>query len=498
MSERLAFSIGGRQEVGAASSAPSPQTDLWSSSPGGPSAASAAAARPAAAEPRDWAFTWTLIFTAVLFLRPQDLFPPLEVLHLAEVSALIGLVSLFVGRLARRQPLTRMTPEFAGVLAFGAVILLTAPFSIWPGGAVSTFTDVYLKVTLVYLLAVNVMISPKRLELMTWVLVIVIGFIAFRAVFDYARGVNLISRGTRVRGSVGGLMENPNDLALHMVVFLPLALFMAMRPGPTLKRLFAAGLGFCMIGAIVASGSRGGFLGFAAMVVVLGVFALRQRPAAAMVGLFVVICSLPLVPDQYWRRIASITDESKDDYETSAARKRLYGEAIDAFVENPVAGVGAGQFKDYKPYGRAEAWHETHNIWLQVASELGVLGLAVFSFLMLRAFGAVWQTRRLLARVRAAAGRAATSRRSPPVPAITADEATYFDSHSAAMAASLVGFFVCGFFSSLAYGWTFYYLLALASTPRDMLRGRMPSLARRRAAPAVPIVADLAPPGVRA
>ena len=73
-------------------------------------------------------------------------------------------MSLLVGRLARRQSLTRMTPEFAGVLALGAVILLTAPFSIWFGGAVTVFTDMYLKVTLVYLLAVNVLISPKRIE----------------------------------------------------------------------------------------------------------------------------------------------------------------------------------------------------------------------------------------------------------------------------------------------------------------------------------------------
>ena len=66
------------------------------------------------AEPRDWAFTWTLIFTGVLFLRPQDLIPPLEALHLAELSAMAGLVALITGRLARRQTLTRMTPEFAG------------------------------------------------------------------------------------------------------------------------------------------------------------------------------------------------------------------------------------------------------------------------------------------------------------------------------------------------------------------------------------------------
>ena len=494
MSERLAFSIGGHREVGSAGK-PRSQDGPLSPGPGGPP--SAAAGRTAVAEPQDWAFIWTLIFTAVLFLRPQDLFPPLEVLHLAEVSALVGLVSLVVGRLSRQQSPTRMTPEFAGVIGFGAVILLTAPFSIWPGGAVGTFTDLYLKVALVYLLAVNVLISPKRIERLTWILIIVIGFLAFRAVLDYARGVNMISRGTRVRGSVGGMMENPNDLALHMVVFLPLAIFMAMRPGSTIKRLVAAGLGFCMMGAIVASGSRGGFLGFAAMLAVLGIFALRQRPAAAVAGLFVVICSLPLVPDQYWRRIASITDESKDDYETSAARKRLYGEAIDAFVENPIAGVGAGQFKDYNPQGRVEAWHETHNIWLQVASELGILGLAVFGFLMARAFGAVWQIRRLLARGRAAARRPSTSRRSPAGPAISADEATFFDAHSAAMAASLAGFVVCGFFSSLAYGWTFYYLLALAATPRDILRDRIPSLARRRSA-AVPIVPDLEPRSVRA
>jgi O-antigen ligase len=496
--ERLTFTLRGRQEV-----EPVQASADRESAPSRPElrAASAGSRHTAAAEPRDWAFTWTLVFTGVLFFRPQDVYPPLAMLHLAEISALMGLVSLLVGRLARRQSLTRMTPEFAGVLALGAVLLATAPFSIWPGGAIGVFTDVYLKVTLVYLLAVNVLISPKRIERLTWLLVLVVGYIAFRAVLDYARGVNLIARGSRVQGAVGGLMQNPNDLALHMVVFLPLAAFMAMRPGSVITRLMAAAAGFFMIGAIVASGSRGGFLGFAAMVVVLGAFAVRQRPAMAVVGLFVIICALPLVPDGYWRRIASITDSSKDDYETAAARKQLFGEAIDAFKENPMTGVGAGQFKDYKPAERIEAWHETHNIWLQVAAELGVFGLAVFGFLMARAFGAVWQTRRLLARVRAAASAArrpsATRKTAPAAPIISAEDATFLDAHSAAMAASMVGFFVCAFFSSIAYGWTFYYLLVLAAAPRDILRDRLPSR-RRRQVSAGASLADLSPRGVEA
>lgn len=439
------------------------------------------------AEPRDWAFTWTLIFTGVLFLRPQDLIPPLEALHLAELSAMAGLIALITGRLARRQTLTRMTPEFAGVLALGAVILATAPFSIWFGGAVSVFTDLYLKVALVYLLAVNVIVSPKRIERLTWLLVLAIGYIGFRAVLDYVRGVNLIARGSRVQGAVGGLLQNPNDLALHMVVFMPLAAFVALRPGPPMKRLIAAGAAFAMMGAVVASGSRGGFIGLLFMLLVLAVFAARQRPAMVFAGALVVLCALPVLPSSYWRRVSSITDPSKDDYQSSEARKRLFGEAFDAFVENPITGVGAGQFKDYKPEKRVEAWHETHNIWLQVASELGIFGLAVFTFLMGRAFYGVWQTRRLLARVRAAAAAAKrpSPRRKPIVaPEISQDDAQFLDAHSAAMAASLAGFFVCSFFSSVAYNWTFYYLLVLAVAPRDILRERLPVTRRRRAAAA--------------
>ena len=444
--------------------------------------------RPAAAEPRDWAFTWTLVFTAVLFLRPQDVFPVLDVLHLAELSAMAGLLSLFTGRLARRQAITRITPEFAGVLAFGAVLLVTAPFSIWFGGALGTFQDLYSKVILVYLLAVNVLISPKRLERLTWLLVLALGYLAFRAMIDYARGINMTAHGTRVRGSVGGIMKNPNDLALNMVVFLPFAAYIAMEATSGLKRLTAAACGACMIGAIVASGSRGGFLGFGVMIVVLGAFAARRRPGFVLVGVLVALCALPVVPASYWRRVASITDDSKDDVQSSQARRTLMSESVAAFVAHPLTGVGAGMFKNWNPHDREEAWHESHNVWLQVAAELGLFGLAAFLFLVVRAFASVVQTRRLLRRLRAAPRTRAMGGRRPEadVPgAIPSRDAELLDWHSAAMAASLAGWLVCAFFASGAYTWTFYYLLALAAAPREILRDRLPVFApRRRAVPA--------------
>src|SRR5438132_153504 len=83
-------------------------------------------------------------FTAVLLLRPQDQFPVLRPLHLAEVCALIGIGPMMLHRFARRLPVFRVTPETVGLIAFGLVMLATVPFSIWPGGALSEFTESYL------------------------------------------------------------------------------------------------------------------------------------------------------------------------------------------------------------------------------------------------------------------------------------------------------------------------------------------------------------------
>ena len=452
-----------------------------------PAAAAVRTPQPLAETPRsataqvedapDKAFTALLVFTAVLFLRPQDLIPPLTMLHLAELSAAAGLIALFAGRLSRREPLTRMTPEFIGVLAFGFLILATAPFSLWIGGSVGVFTDLYVKVILVYLLAVNVISSPQRLQRLTWVLVLAVAFIAFRAVLDYVRGVNLTGHGTRVKGSVGGIMGNPNDLALNMVVFLPFAIIAAAFPGTVLRRIIAAGCAVFMLGAIVASGSRGGFLGLVVMLLVLGVLMIRHRPGYVVAAVLLGMCALPLVPGSYWYRIASITDDSKDDTGSRDARETLMRESLQAYVENPIVGVGAGEFKDWNNDTREQAWHESHNVWLQVAAELGTAGLLVFAFVVFRAFLAVVQTRRLL-RVR--------RRRRDVGPALTPADRTTLEAHSVAIAASLAGWFVCAFFASVAYNWTFYYLLALAAAPRDILRAALPRPARAAQEPVKP------------
>ena len=421
------------------------------------------------AEPDDWGFSGLLGFTAVLLLRPQDHFPLLNALHLAEVCALAGVGSMLFHRLSRGAPLFRLTTETVALFAFGAVMLATVPFSIWPGGALQEVTNSYLKALVVFVLTVNTLTTLKRLERMTWLILVCVGYIAARGVFDYARGVNLVEGG-RLAGPVGGIFGNPNDLALNMVTFIPIAAMVAVsRWQPRWRRASAALMVALMTATAVFSKSRGGAVGLLVMLGALLIMGRRVRPQIVPVALVAALAAMPLLPASFWARMGSIVDERQDRKEFTGsreARRIVMQEGLDAFIENPLTGVGAGQFKNYNPPGKRERWKETHNALIQVGAETGVLGLALFAFLIVRAATAAAQTRRML--------RWPRTRTDPdPLAAVfSVTERRFLHAHTIGMSVGLIGWFVCSMFASVAYGWTFYYLLGLTVAARDLTRER--------------------------
>ena len=203
------------------------------------------------AEPRDWGYLGLLAFTAVLLLRPQDQIPGLSAIHLAEICAVMGIAPMILHRVARRQPVFRVTPETSGMVLFGLAILGTAPFSIWPGGALDVFIGNYLKILIVFVLMMNTLTTPRRLDQITWLILICCGYISALAVFNYARGTNLVENG-RLAGPVSGIFGNPNDLALNMVTFLPAAVVIAISPRyGSGRRLAAAAMAAVVLARIV-------------------------------------------------------------------------------------------------------------------------------------------------------------------------------------------------------------------------------------------------------
>jgi O-antigen ligase len=419
------------------------------------------------AKPRNWGYSGLLAFTAVLLLRPQDHLAALEPLHLAEICALVGIGPMLLHRLGHRLPGFRVTVETVALIVFGGVMLATAPFSIWPGGVIDEVVNSYLKIVIMFVLMMNVLTTTERLERLMWVIVVCTGVIAGLSVLNYVSGVNLVEGG-RLAGAVGGIFGNPNDLAMNMTSFLPAAIVIALSGRqPAGRRLVAVLIAALMVVTIVLTKSRGGALGIVAALGAIAVLGRWMRRGVGTITIVAVLVATPFLPDSFWARMVSIVDEESDKQFTGSreARRLVMLEGIEAFLEHPLTGVGVGQFKNYNPPERKERWLETHNVLIQVAAETGLFGLLAFSFLIIAAAASAITTQR---RIRYALRRGAARDKERD------DAARALGEHTLGLSAGLIGWFVCAMFLSVAYNWTFYYLLALVVAARELARDRFP------------------------
>jgi hypothetical protein len=133
--ERLTFNVGNSRSGALVVSG---RTSREPQRPAARSVVTHAKRRIAAVRERyDADYLWMIAFTTLLFFRPQDQIPGLGLLHLAELTAIGGLAAMASRRLSAGQTITHVNAELIGVLALGGVILITLPFSAWPGGSTS-------------------------------------------------------------------------------------------------------------------------------------------------------------------------------------------------------------------------------------------------------------------------------------------------------------------------------------------------------------------------
>jgi O-antigen ligase len=208
-----------------------------------------------------------------------------------------------------------------------------------------------------------------------------------------------------------GTFGEPNPFAayLELSVLLLIGAFIGMRRGWAASRRFE----FALVGTAILFGlatllltqSRGGWIGFAAGLLMFGlVLDRRQRWAAFGVG--VILASLLLISpvgSKVTDRFASISS-SVDVQVTSAnwanqERRAHWGAAINMMDAHPWTGIGAGAFNDrYREYtpvwrfriGRGHA----HNGFLQLAAEAGIPGLVAFSCWFLAMLLTPWRSLR--------------------------------------------------------------------------------------------------------
>ena len=202
----------------------------------------------------------------------------------------------------------------------------------------------------------------------------------------------------RLEGMLGGNYSNPNDLALAIVISLPLCLALLFRTrNGVWKGAWALAM-LVMLYTVFLTGSRGGFISLIVTAAVsLWEFAIRGRRRyllvlAALVGVILWQSSSGMLS----RRLSGTFDE-KDDaayaYSSAQQRQQLFWRSIEVTEEHPLFGVGPGNFEQL-----SGSWHETHNAFTQVSSEGGLPALILYVLFLWHGFTNLRATKRLASR----------------------------------------------------------------------------------------------------
>jgi O-antigen ligase len=388
-------------------------------------------------------------FTFVLLLAPQEAFPALAALHLAFVAALAAVVAHVMGRLARGQRVLVVPRGVGPALALGLWAILTAPLSLWPGGSVSLFLELFVKSLIICWLLPQVVDSEPRLLRLVAGLCVAGGVLALYALTHLGGG--FMTGEAQAVKHMGGyhapLTRNANDLALMLNLLVPLSYVLVRVARSLLARLLLAGLLGLEVAAILVTFSRAGVLTLAVVWTGHLLRSLRGRARAVAVALIAVtLAAVAFLPASYRQHLATTTSIEADPSGSSRAR---WGDALAAtevIIGQPLVGAGLGQ-NILAITRETGSWRSVHNVYLQVAADLGLPGLALFLAFLAGC----------LAAVRSVARGLATAPRPPPVLHL-----------ARGLELSLWAFAIAGLFHPAAYHFYLYYVGGLALAARSI------------------------------
>ncbi|MBV9182615.1 MAG: O-antigen ligase family protein [Acidobacteria bacterium] len=186
------------------------------------------------------------------------------------------------------------------------------------------------------------------------------------------------SNDLRDAGSMGYV--GSNGLAAFEAQFITLLLGLGAFKVPRWQRLAMFGLaGFSAI-CLIYSLSRGGYAAFLAGWLFIGV--VRRRTLLVLLVAFLLSWTA-LVPGAVRQRVFMTQGTGGELDATSQERVVLWRDALEVVRTSPIFGTG---YNTYAYMHRVGEWRDTHNIYLKVLVETGLIGLT----LLLLVQGKLW------------------------------------------------------------------------------------------------------------
>ncbi len=261
-----------------------------------------------------------------------------------------------------------------------------------------------------------------------------------------------------VRAAVGTTYD-PNDMALLMVTILPIALTQGLASKRWLWKIFCFGGAVFSLIAIIATQSRGGFLGLIAVAIFILFTRMPGLPKGKLIlfSLILAVFFIMRTDIDYKSRMNTIF-EDVSSVQAGSGRIMVWKRCLVLAADHPLLGVGPHCFNsaygyylendkfkgDLSPEDVKWApmkWATAHNSFLLILVEMGIPGLIIFMAFILRFFRNLKQAKTIVTKNN------------------ISQEINF---QATGLQIAFVGFLVCAFFLSQTYSCITYLFCVLS------------------------------------
>jgi len=305
-------------------------------------------------------FWFVCIYLFFEYVRPQQVYKPIEVLPYARITIILALVSFL---LERRRLHFRM---FEILLTIFSVIVVASSVTAFDSGLSYEKLPDFLSWVLIYLLIANTVDTEERF------LIFMLSFLLYSFKMSQFGTRSWAQDGFAFRnwGTTGapGWFQNSGEFGIQMCIFLPLiaAFIVALgRYWPRWLRWAAWAVPVTAITGIVASSSRGALVGLGA-VVMWAIWTSRTKVRALTAAVVLAGLVYAITPPEQKVRFQQAGADP-----TSVSRTTMWKNGLEMMRDYPILGIGYDNWTEYHDINYGGHGLLAHNSFIQAGSELG-------------------------------------------------------------------------------------------------------------------------------
>ena len=271
-------------------------------------------------------------------------------------------------------------PIVAALVLFAVWMVASATQAVDKDIAYATLVPL-MKFVMPFLIGVTLLDTEERARGMLWVIVLAMGYVSFEMNLEYWRGYNIAGEG------FGGMDNNCFGVALVSTIGPAIALGLGARNW--YERGLAAVSAALILHTTLLTFSRGAMVGL----LVVGATAfiiMPKRPKYLAVLVVVGLLALRLTGPQLMARYATTVADSEERDGSAESRLDLWRDCLKLAIENPIFGVGPGNFPVVAPSLGWTAGKQAHSVWMQQAAETGFPGVLALVAFFAMAVAKLW------------------------------------------------------------------------------------------------------------